>query len=85
MQKRNIDSSINRHRIAGINPARRPNLWPAWNKKNGIADVRPYLVSLNYYGDSREILRFNPVIISPGGHAGFFRLAHPDKYAVIFV
>jgi hypothetical protein len=49
-----------------------------------VADTRPYLVSLNYYGDSREILRFNPVIISPGGHAGFFKLAHPDKYIVIF-
>jgi len=26
----------NRHRIAGANPARGPNLWPAWNGKNGI-------------------------------------------------
>lgn len=56
------------------------NYLSAW-----LADARPYLVSLNYYaGDSREILRFNPVIISPGGHAGFFRLASPDKYIVIF-
>jgi hypothetical protein len=50
-----------------------------------IADSRPFLVSLNYYAvDPKEILRFNPVIISPGGHAGYFRLAHPDKYVVIF-
>ncbi len=55
------------------------NYLSAW-----LADARPYLVSLNYYADSREILRFNPVIISPGGHAGFFRLARPDKYVVIF-
>jgi len=53
---------------------------PAW-----IADTRPYMISLNYYaGDSREVLRFNPVIFSPGGHAGFFRLAHPSRYVIIF-
>jgi len=26
----------NRHRIAGADPARGPNLWSAWNRKNGI-------------------------------------------------
>jgi len=26
----------NRHRIAGANPARGPNLWPARNRKNGV-------------------------------------------------
>jgi len=52
---------------------------PAW-----IADTRPYIITLNYYGDSRDILKFNPVIIAPGGHAGFFRLAHPHRYIILF-
>jgi hypothetical protein len=49
-----------------------------------IAMMRPYIRMLNRYPKTEEILEHNPVILTPGGHAGFFRLAHPSKYIIIF-
>ena len=49
-----------------------------------IAMMRPFIVSINRYLDSRDLLQFNPIIVAPGGAAGFYRLAHPNKYVVIF-
>jgi hypothetical protein len=49
-----------------------------------IAMMRPFIVSINRYLDSRDLLQFNPVIITPGGAAGFYRLARPDSYTIIF-
>lgn len=47
------------------------------------AMMRPYIFSINKYLQD-EILQFNPVIIAPGGNGGFYRLAHPYKYVVLF-
>ena len=55
------------------------------------AMMRPYLMSINRYLDARDILRFNPVIITPGGAGvsvaprhGPHRLARRDKYVIMF-
>ena len=55
------------------------------------AMMRPYLMSINRYLDARDILRFNPVIITPGGAGvsvaprhGPHRLARRDKYVILF-
>jgi hypothetical protein len=49
-----------------------------------IAMMRPYMVSVNKYLETRELLSFNPVIVTPSGSGGVYRLARPDKYVVIF-
>ena len=49
-----------------------------------IAMMRPYIISINEFLETREMLRYNPVIIAPGGHGGFYRLARPDRYIVLF-
>jgi hypothetical protein len=49
-----------------------------------LAMARPFMVSLNKYLESRDILNFNPTVITPGGAGGIYRLARPDKYVVIF-
>ncbi|MFP3200194.1 MAG: hypothetical protein RXR06_10025 [Thermoproteus sp.] len=49
-----------------------------------VAMMRPYIISVNRYLDTRDFLSFNPVIIAPGGHGGEYRLAHPDRYVIIF-
>ncbi len=49
-----------------------------------IAMMRPAILTINRYLDNKEILMFNPVIIAPGGHGGFYRLARPDKYVILF-
>ena len=49
-----------------------------------IAMMRPFKASINEYLETREVLRYNPVIIAPGGHGGFYRLARPDRYVVLF-
>lgn len=48
------------------------------------AMMRPYIVSLNRDLQNNEILKFNPVVIVPGGHGGFYRLSEPHKYVVLF-
>ena len=50
-------------------------VWPA--------TTRPYLVSLNYYPQTEDILRFDPVVIAPGGRT-IYRLAKPDKYVIMY-
>jgi len=49
-----------------------------------VAMMRPFIVSINHYLESRDLLRFNPIIITPGGASGFYRLARPYHYVVIF-
>jgi len=53
-------------------------------RESFIAMMRPFIVSVNRYLDSRDLLQFNPIVITPGGTAGFYRPAHPNKYVVIF-
>lgn len=52
-------------------------------RESFIAMMRPFIVSINRYLDTRDLLQFNPIIIAPGGAGGFYRLARPDKYVVI--
>jgi len=57
------------------------------NEKYGnawIAVMRPFVVTINAYLETKELLRYNPVVITPGGHGGSYRLARPDKYVIIF-
>jgi hypothetical protein len=49
-----------------------------------LATMRPYKFTLNRDLEGNEILKFNPVIIAPGGHGGYYRLAHPYKYVILF-
>ncbi len=49
-----------------------------------VAMMRPYIVSINRELDSKEILMYNPVIFTPGGHGGVYRISHPTKYVVLF-
>ena len=51
------------------------DIWPA--------TTRPYIVSYNYYPESGETLKFDPVIISPGGRT-YYKLAKRDKYVVMY-
>jgi hypothetical protein len=48
------------------------------------AMMRPYMFSLNRDLQNNEILRFNPVVIVPGGHGGFYRLSEPHRYVILF-
>ncbi|MDT7873929.1 MAG: hypothetical protein RQ859_00995 [Pyrobaculum sp.] len=50
-------------------------VWPAI--------TRPYLASFNYYPEASDMLKFDPVIIAPGGRQ-FYRVAKPDKYIVMY-
>ncbi len=46
--------------------------------------VRPYLASLNYWPEVRDLLRFEPVIIAPGDdYGGLYKLTS-DKYIVMY-
>jgi hypothetical protein len=49
-----------------------------------LAMMRPYIRMLNRYPKTEELLGYNPIILTPGGQGGFFRLARPDKYIIIF-
>jgi hypothetical protein len=49
-----------------------------------VAMMRPFKVSVNEFLETRDMLKYNPVIIAPGGHGGEYRLARPDKYVIIF-
>jgi hypothetical protein len=46
------------------------------------AMMRPYMITVNYYMDVKELLMFNPIIITPGGTA-LYRLARPNKYVIL--
>lgn len=50
-------------------------IWPA--------TTRPYIVSFNFFPRENEILKFDPVIIAPGGRA-LYKLAKPDKYLIMY-
>ncbi len=50
-------------------------IWPA--------TTRPYVASFNYFPDAEETLRFDPVIIAPGGRT-YYKLAKRDKYVVMY-
>jgi hypothetical protein len=49
-----------------------------------VGMMRPYWIVRNKYLETREMLTFNPIVIAPGGAGGFYRLARPDRYVVIF-
>ena len=51
------------------------DIWPA--------TTRPYLAALNYFPEANDTLRFDPVIIAPGGRS-YYKLAKPDKYVVMY-
>jgi hypothetical protein len=53
-------------------------------RESFIAMMRPFVVSVNRYLDSRDLLQFNPIVIAPGGAAGFYRLSSPRDYVIIF-
>jgi hypothetical protein len=53
-------------------------------RESFIAMMRPFIVSVNRYLDSRDLLQFNPIVIVPGGAAGFYRLSDPQDYVIIF-
>lgn len=50
-------------------------------KEAYIAMMRPSIFTVNRFMDTKEILAFNPVVITPGG--GLYRLARPDKYVIL--
>jgi hypothetical protein len=49
-----------------------------------FAMMRPYWVTINRHLANQELLMFNPIVITPGGQGGYYRLAHPDKYIILF-
>jgi hypothetical protein len=53
-------------------------------RESFIAMMRPFVVSVNRYLDSRDLLQYNPIVITPGGAAGFYRLSSPQDYVIIF-
>jgi hypothetical protein len=48
------------------------------------AMMRPYIFTKNKNLKSDEILLYNPVVITPISQGGFYRLAVPSKYVVMF-
>jgi len=48
------------------------------------AYARPFIISINRYLDTEELLGFNPVVITPGGQGGIYRIASPNRYLVLF-
>jgi hypothetical protein len=49
-----------------------------------VAMMRPYLFSINRNLNNHEMLMYNPIIIAPGGQGGYYRLAEPHKYVILF-
>ncbi len=48
------------------------------------AMMRPYIVSLNYWPQTQDLLRYDPVILAPGSdYKGLYRLT-TDKYVVMY-
>ncbi len=48
------------------------------------AQARPFIIGINRYLDTEELLRYNPVVITPGGLGGIYRIASPKRYVVFF-
>jgi len=48
------------------------------------AMMRPYMISLNRYLLTGDLMTYNPIVVTPGGAAGIYRIAHPYHYVVIF-
>jgi hypothetical protein len=48
------------------------------------AMMRPYIFTANRNLDSKEMLMYNPIIITPGGQGGHYRIADPNKYVILF-
>jgi hypothetical protein len=48
------------------------------------AYARPFIISINRYLDTEELLGFNPVVITPGGQGGIYRISSPNKYLILF-
>jgi hypothetical protein len=54
------------------------------NRQWFAAQTRPFIVGINRYLDTEELLRYNPVVITPGGLGGIYRIASPKRYVVLF-
>ena len=48
-----------------------------------VAMMRPFKVSVNERLDTRHLLSYNPIVITPGGNE-IYRLANPNKYVIFF-
>jgi len=48
-----------------------------------VAMMRPFKVSVNERLDTRQLLSYNPIVITPGGNE-IYRLANPNKYVIFF-
>ena len=48
------------------------------------AHARPFIISINRYLDTAELLGYNLVVIAPGGQAGVYRISLPSRYVVLF-
>jgi energy-coupling factor transporter ATP-binding protein EcfA2 len=48
------------------------------------AYARPFIISINRYLDTEELLGYNPVVITPGGQGGIYRISSPNRYVVLF-
>jgi len=48
------------------------------------AYARPFIISINRYLDTEELLGYNLVVIPPGGQSGIYRIASPNRYLVLF-
>jgi hypothetical protein len=48
------------------------------------AMMRPYIFTANRNLASQELLMYNPIIITPGGQGGHYRLADPHRYVILF-
>ena len=46
------------------------------------AMMRPFISSINRYLDTKELLHFSPIVITPDRVGGIYRLARSDKYVV---
>jgi hypothetical protein len=48
-----------------------------------VAMMRPFKVSLNERLDTRQLLSYNPIIITPGNNE-IYRLSRPNRYVILF-
>jgi nucleoside-triphosphatase THEP1 len=48
------------------------------------AQARPFIIGINRYLVDKELLEYSPVVITPGGLGGIYRIASPKKYVVLF-
>jgi hypothetical protein len=54
------------------------------NRQWFAAQTRPFIIGINRYLDTEELLMYNPVVITPGGLGGIYRIASPKRYVVLF-